>query len=289
MKLAAIMPVRNEDWVLGFSARAALRWCDLLVCLNHASTDRSRAILEELATEYPGRVLIVDHEDPEWREMEHRQWLLTIARQYDATHIALVDADEVLCGDSLPHVRAQIERLPAGRCVNVRMYCMWRGIQQYRTDPGSVWSNRRDLALAFCDAPRLAWAAAEDGYQHHARAPQHSRPVHADDLGVMHLQFADWRRLKAKHALYKVRERLAYPQRPVALIESMYNQALNEVNIEVKTTPWPWLEPYRDIVQHLNMKRVPWQEAEVQRIVRQHGAGMFAGLTLFGVDRQETR
>ena len=175
MKLAAIMPVRNEDWVLGFSARAALRWCDLLVCLNHASTDRSRAILEELATEYPGRVLIVDHEDPEWREMEHRQWLLTIARQYDATHIALVDADEVLCGDSLPHVRAQIERLPAGRCVNVRMYCMWRGIQQYRTDPGSVWSNRRDLALAFCDAPRLAWAAAEDGYQHHARAPQHSR------------------------------------------------------------------------------------------------------------------
>jgi len=285
MKLIALMPTRNEEWVLGFSARVALQWCDMLICLNHASTDGTRAILKEIAVEEPGRLLIADQPNPEWREMEHRQALLTMARQYDATHIALVDADEVLCADSLPHVRQQIESLPTGWCLNVRMHCMWRGLHQYRTDPSSVWSNRRDLALAFCDAPRLGWEPAKDGYQHHARAPQHSRPAKVEDMGVMHLQFADWRRLRAKHALYKVRERIAYPWKPLSQIESMYNLALDEAGIEVHATPDPWLLPYGSLTQHVNFRAPVWQEAEVQRIVREHGPSAFEGLTLFGVDR----
>ena len=31
MKLVGIMPVRNEDWCLDLTARAALMWCDELV------------------------------------------------------------------------------------------------------------------------------------------------------------------------------------------------------------------------------------------------------------------
>src|SRR5215475_9209519 len=105
MKLTAIMPVRNEEWILGLSARVALEWCDELVVLNHCSFDRTHAILEEISRE-TGRVRFAAHNTSQWREMEHRQQLLDIARHYEATHIALIDADEVLCADSLPGIRS---------------------------------------------------------------------------------------------------------------------------------------------------------------------------------------
>lgn len=286
MKLTAIMPVKNESWVLGFSLRVALMWCDQVVTLNHGSTDTTRQILEEIAKE-SGRVLILDSEAPGWPEMVQRQRLLDVARNYEATHIALIDADEVLCGDSLPYVRKHVEELAPGVCLNVNMYCMWRGINKYRTDAGSVWSNRRDLALAFGDAPRLEFAAAADGYQHHARAPRHSRPFRnltASPLGVMHLQFADWRRLVAKHALYKVRERIAYPNRPVDQIESMYNLAVDERGIHTEPTPYPWIAPYSELImKYLDLRAEPWQAEEVRKLVMEHGPRPFAGLNLFGV------
>ena len=36
MRLIAIMPCRNSDWILGLTARAALLWCDGIAILNHA-------------------------------------------------------------------------------------------------------------------------------------------------------------------------------------------------------------------------------------------------------------
>jgi glycosyltransferase involved in cell wall biosynthesis len=51
MKIVTIMPVRNEAWCLGLTARAALMWCDELVILDHASTDRTAEIASEIAGE----------------------------------------------------------------------------------------------------------------------------------------------------------------------------------------------------------------------------------------------
>src|SRR5258707_13829349 len=99
-KLICLMPARNESWVIGFSARAALMWCDELIILNHASTDNTGAIIQDIALE-TRRVRYMYVPDPCWTEMSHRQSLLTVARQYGATHIVLVDADEVLTGNLL--------------------------------------------------------------------------------------------------------------------------------------------------------------------------------------------
>ena len=288
MKLTAIMPVRNEQWVLGLSARACLEWCDELIVLLHRSTDRSAGILEEIRHELPAekRILSAASDDERWREMDHRQSLLTVARNGGATHIALVDADEVLCGDSLPRVRAISEALKPGECLNVRMHCMWRGLHQYRVDQSSVWSNRRDLALVFRDKPELHWTA-ENGYHHHARAPKGAKPSGDQTLGVMHLQFADWRRLTAKHALYKVRERIDYPDKPVGHIESMYNMALDEQYLETRYAPRQWTEIYRekDWLRYVDFNDTPWQEAEARRLFVGRGP-LFRGLNLFGVCAQ---
>src|SRR5437868_14507474 len=102
MKLIGMMPVRNEAWCLGLSARVALMWCDKLVIRVHSSSDGSWEIVNELVFEYPGgRVRAIQGGESEWDEMAHRQNMLNSARLRGATHLAIIDADEVLTGNLL--------------------------------------------------------------------------------------------------------------------------------------------------------------------------------------------
>lgn len=284
MKLIALMPCRSESWIIGLSLRIALLWNDEVVALNHASTDETPDILAEVAREYPGRVHVIHEPDPLWREMSHRQRLLDAARAHGATHCAIVDADEVLTGDVLPFVRDAVKSLAPGDFLRTRMFCMWRSPDQYRQDR-SIWSNRCDLALAFPVTPDLCWHTAA-GYDHHHREPYGVRGrgtfLNAPG-GVMHMQFADWQRLTAKHSLYKSVERLRWPNKPVAEIDRMYSQALDERGIGLAQAPAEWWSPYRQWLKYLDCESKPWQGAEVRRLLKLHGPETFEGLNLYGV------
>src|SRR5687768_3759320 len=111
MRLIATLPAHNEAWVIGASLRAALRWCDAVVVLLHACTDTTPAIVDAIASEHPGRVEIIWDGDAKWSEMTHRQWMLEAARDMGATHLAIVDADEILTGNLIPQIREHAERL----------------------------------------------------------------------------------------------------------------------------------------------------------------------------------
>lgn len=283
MKLIATMPVRSESWILGLSLRVVLKWCDEVIVLNHCSRDTTVDIVGEVSEEHPGRVIFIDDQNPEWSEMAHRQRLLDAARARGATHVAITDADECLTGNRLEGIRAQIASLPPGATLQVGMPAMWRGLDKYRYD-GSCWSRRYDLVLAFADRHDLCWQRT-NGYDHHQRAPRNSRVGHQSfiDGGVMHLQFASWRRLVAKHALYKIMERLKYPDKRVADIDWMYTLATNEDGIRLVDAPAEWWEPYKDLMHHADLNAVPWHEAECKRLWMEHGVDRFQGLNLFGV------
>lgn len=278
------MPVRNEDWVIGLTAQAALMWVDELMVLNHASTDGTANILTEIAREHPSRVAILSEPNPVWGEMAHRQRLLDAARMRGATHIALLDADEILASNLVGAIRPEIERVPAGHRLELSMFCMWRNLDCYRHD-ASVWSNAR-TTLAFGDTPSLCWRSA-GGYEHHHREPYGSLAwarLPRERGGVMHLQFADRRRLVAKHALYKMAEVIRWPgRRPVIATEAEYNLAINEDGLRTLPAPTEWWEGYRALMGHLHLGAEPWQEAECQKLWQEHGAAKFAGLNLFGV------
>jgi hypothetical protein len=278
------MPVRNEAWILGASLRAALAWCDEVIVLNHASTDNTEEIVCEVMEEHQGRVVLIGEPCASWSEMNHRQRLLEEARSRKATHIALVDADEILTGNLVYAIRDTIERLPAGGTAQVGMLAMWRGLDRYRVG-NSIWANRFDLTLAFRDHPSLSWQAI-DGYDHHQRAPLGSKRAfagHSMEGGVMHLQWASWRRLVAKHARYKMDERLKYPNKPTADIDAMYSLALDERGLQVAFTPPDWWASYQRLLPYIDLNAEPWQEQQCKSWMEQHGAEKFKGLDLFGV------
>ena len=98
----------------------------------------------------------------------------------------------------------------------------------------------------------------------------------------MHLQFAAERRLRAKQALYKINEILRWPERrTVAEVNAMYDQTTTPAAPEFGPAPESWWYGLGHLRSLIDLDAEPWQEAEVKRLVAEHGA--FAGLDLYGV------
>jgi len=284
MKLIGLMPARNEDWVIGLSARVALTWVDELVVLNHASTDQTGELLEAIATEYPGRLHRLCSDDLDWNEMQHRQKMLIEARKHKATHIAVIDADELLTANvDREHLRLEIEFAPA---ILLPIFNLRDSITRFHAS--GVWGDRVAFT-AFRDNPSCGWA----GDQFHKREPgrfEAKRPMQHTHGGTLHLWGASERRLIAKHALYKVTEHIRWPQKMIREIDSRYNWAIYgrpawddtplEWRFEETHLDW-WM--YGSWMQYLDVDREPWQEKEVQRLVERHGKAYFKGLDLFGL------
>ena len=292
MKLIATMPVRNEAWIIGLSARVALQWCDELCIGNHASTDRTGDILGELQFDFPGRVHVVSYPETVWTEMQHRQTLLEMARIHKATHIAIVDADEILTGNS--PARELIDAMNSAAITQLPLYNMRAEIDRFHTS--GIW-GRRWGSIAFEDDGRLYWWKPErsGAYDHHQREPKgmllsQYKPVSQGNGGIMHLWGVTERRLIAKHALYKMSERVKFPEFPVSQIDYMYSLAIHgrpphdmPAGWQYQKAPETWWAPYQNLMQYLDLKAEPWQEAECKRLIDKHGRAPFAGLDLFGV------
>jgi hypothetical protein len=285
MKLVGLMPVRNEDWCLGFTVRVALKWCDEVIVLDHASTDNTRAIIYEVLNEQEHghcKALFWMHEDdPAWNEMAHRQKMLDGARERGATHIAIIDADEFLTANLLPDIRSYVLLSAPGSLPELPGYNVREPGWQYHSN--GVWGNRW-FATAFQDSPVLNWS----GDRFHHREPMGCnwnrwRPVNQGEGGVLHLWGASERRLRAKHALYRLTERLRWPSKPTQDIERLYSLATTPREPwTFQAVPPAWIEPYADLMQYLDIDAVPWQEKEIATVLSTYGREHFAGLDLLG-------
>jgi hypothetical protein len=97
----------------------------------------------------------------------------------------------------------------------------------------------------------------------------------------MHLWGVTEERLIARHRLYRITERLRWPSKPVAEIERTYSFATDHGDPwRFNRTPDAWWAPYRERgwMQYLDLEREPWQNAEADRLIAEHGVELFKGL-----------
>lgn len=288
MNLVGMMPVRNEGWCLGVSLRVALEWCDQVIVLVHASQDETAAIATAVAQEFHPRVIVVADDQPVWDEMRHRQAMLELARAAGATHLAIIDADELLTFNLIPLIRDHIANMPAGGLFELPGYNLRGGLDQYHDN--GVWGHRV-FSMAFRDDARLNWA----GDRFHQRAPLPAgalrpwRLVPHGKGGILHLWGASEARLVAKHALYKLTERERWPNKPVREIDTLYNLAIYgdaqtpAANWRFGKTPYAWVAGYSVLIEkYLDLERQPWQLAACREILRRRPE-LAEGLDLFGL------
>lgn len=306
MKLIGLMLVKNEQWILGASLRTALQWCDEMVVVDTGSWDNSVSIISEVTSENPYRVHYsrmtptktvklrnaydgveydVEQEDLHgwWNEMDVRQHALQLGRKHGGTHFAMVDADEILTANLIPQVYSDVGKLKPGQVLDYPMLAM-RRVDAYQDD-GSIWSSVM-LSVAFADRDNLTWRPDGLGYHFHHRCPYGIETVtlkpHHDKAmgGVMHLQFSDPERLRWKHRLYKMIERLRWPDRdPVEQVNWRYNLALEPARRVVKI-PDEWYLP--EMLSRIDTAQTPWHKSECHRLWDTYGPEPFKGLDLWG-------
>jgi hypothetical protein len=250
-------------------------------------TDRSAEIAARVSKETEdGRIMfhIPENRGEKWDEMDMRQENFDVGRSMGGSHFAIIDADEIITLNLVPVVRKWLRHLAPGQILDLPMIPVW-GPGVYRDDD-SVWT-RAHLTTAFRDNPNLCWKAAADGYHHHARPPRGAsenrmRPIEKGQGGVMHMQFANRRRLLAKHVLYRMVDHLRWPEREtVEQLNAKYDQALSAPGI-LSQVPDDWLDSDTAATDWTGTGSVPWQEDEIARLLHAHGHGAFAGLDLKG-------
>lgn len=286
MKLIGLMLARNEDWVIGLSLRAALKWVDGMVILDHASTDRTKEIVEEVMGETDKPISYAEELDgSKWDEMAVRQRTLEMGRELGGTHFAIIDADEILTPNLWMITRQFIMGLREGQLFDLPMIPNWRSVGEYRDDD-SIWS-KTFITLAFKDAPSLHWKANKDGYQHHNRPPGGVQWTTVapfkdkKDGGIMHLQFTNWRRLRAKHYWYRMVEATRWPGRESnKKLNQKYNQALDETGIKLSSCPAAWLAPIKQDLPKVDLECGSWHEDEIRRLWKSNDRKVFSGLEL---------
>lgn len=287
MRLIGGMLARNEGYIIGMTARAALLWLDELVIFVHASTDNTAEIASQVAREHPGRVTILTDGDPVWREMLFRQRMLDAARVRGATHFATVDADEMMTSNLLPQIKSIIENGPRKSIFEPPWVCLAGGLDRYYA--GGKWYANW-VSVSFRDDPQFYWEA-RNGYDHHHRRPmglpmdrynpiRQSYSPEQHEGGLMHFQFVNARRLKAKQFWYQLIEKQRW-----GYVRADYAGTVEHSDPGKYATaacPGSWFTGYGDFMMHYYPDAEPWHIEEIKRIVAEN-PGITKGLDDFGL------
>src|SRR5256885_13238505 len=121
MKTIALLPVRNEAWVLPHALSCLSAFCDVILVSDQNSDDDSRAICRT----FPKVELF---ESREALVCEQARWqLLDAARDYDGHNLLWwTDADELVSPPAISrYLEASRERLSPGTVIEAHFVHPW--------------------------------------------------------------------------------------------------------------------------------------------------------------------
>jgi hypothetical protein len=279
MKIIALMPVRNEAWVLAHSLACLSAFCDIVLVNDQRSEDESR----EICRRFPKVVLL---ESPDALVCEQARWqLLDAARDYDGANLLwCTDADELMSPALVARfVAADRDALKPGTVVECRYYHLWNRADRYRLD-GSPYApswkavaRRDDRQMDFSRVRRLPL--------HEPRVPLDGAngTIRAADLPVLHLQWLLTERNQMKQAWYRCREWLD-GVKTAAEINEFYSITLPDHRIRTEAVPARWVEDvtFPDLaVDHLPS----WQERDMLAWFDARGPEFFERLEIWHIRR----
>ena len=257
MKIIALMPVRNEAWILAHSLACLSSFCDLVLVNDQNSEDESR----EICRRFPKVVLL---ESPEELICEQARWqLLDAARDYDGCNLLwCTDADELMSPVlARRFVDARRNDLPPGTVVECHYYHLWNRADRYRADGRKYAPYWKEIALR--DDRRMDFSRARRLPLHEPRVPLDGAAgrIRATDLPVLHLQWLLFERNQMKQAWYRCRELMDGARTAVAINE-LYATTLPDPAVRTEEVPASWMEGIT--LPDLAVDRIPsWQERDI--------------------------
>jgi glycosyltransferase involved in cell wall biosynthesis len=273
VRLVALMPARNEDWILDFSLSCLEGFVDDVVVLDDGSIDATPQIVSAhgavcIPGEAGGFAL-------------KRQILLDKGREIGGTHFLFLDADEVLTANLRGVLRDACAKAKPGQRLLLNWLAMWRSPFCYRYD-SSVWTNNfKDFIYVDNQVDSFDTSV----FIHEPRTPACEAMSERLSLegGVMHYQFVPWVRLLNKQAWYRCLERVKFPEKNDEEINGTYSVAVDETGLAWRPIRASWITGYT-IPAGIEDGDSSWHEREIVDLMRLHGPEKFLGLEIWHKD-----
>ncbi|HXI28978.1 MAG TPA: glycosyltransferase [Vicinamibacterales bacterium] len=276
MKVIALVPVKDEAWVLPQALAALSAFADVVIVADQNSADTSR----EICRSFPKVVLI---ESAESRTCTRARWqLLDAARGYDGCNLLWsTDADELVSPSAVSaFVERRRDALKPGTVVQCQYIHLWNGFGDYRvfdTKYGPQWKE-----LALVDDRRMDWNRANVLSLHEPRVPIDgaSGTVRADEVAVLHLQWLLGRRTQSRQAWYRCREWLDGRSAPE--INERYAATLPTPSARTSPVPDAWI---RDLTMPdlAADREESWTDRDLRRWFGEHGPEHFEPLEIWHI------
>lgn len=238
MKLIALLPFKNEAWILPAYLSSVAPVVDEIVAIDDGSTDDSRRLVEDAGAHVVDNTHSVGSG---WAEHSIRETLLRIGRERGGTHFIGLDADEALTAPAREHLRDALASLEPGGKLAMQWLTLWKSPFAYRQD-GSVWTGLfKDFA--FADIGRTSHDYAFLGV---SRTPgpnveEEWVKLPPEQGAVLHYQFVPWWRTQVKQAWYRCSELMRSPGTAYD-INLKYAATLDSPGAVVEPVPTSWLD-----------------------------------------------
>lgn len=242
MKKIAVMPVKNEEWILEYTLECASLFFDHIIVADQNSTDRT----PDICKKFP-KVVYIKNELKEYDEGKRRQLLLDAARQFPGNNfIANIAADEVFTANINSNDRFQelIKDKKPGTAFSFHWVQLWKNPSQYRDD-NSVWSNLY-RPFAFIDDRKTNY---KPGFAHLSIVPEDlvNDAIQVEDIKILHYQFVDFERMLMKQRWARLLEFGSYTQ-PTFLksiiLNNKYYITKDEQNLKLSQVKNNWIDLY---------------------------------------------
>jgi len=267
MKIIAILAVKNEEWCLEYCLKS-LSFADKIIAIDDNSTDSTLEILKR----YGCTVIPFDTEaEIGWKEYAIRSKLLDIAREYKATHIIAIDADESCSPEFQKNAYSILEKLKPGQALELE----WLNLCSKNT------YKKPEIfkVFAFCDDKTSVY---NDGFIGIPRVPQTEiKPLKITGNSlIFHFQFIDKERCEYKQVWYMISEFLK-KDRSAPRINNIYNHTKKNICEEITDTG---KQP--PSIPSINNTSI-WQKEEIFKKINEYGIQYFEPLDIWQIRELE--
>ena len=290
MKVIALLPFKNEEWILPTYLSNVLPIVDEIIALDDNSTDNSKKIMEDAGVKvHP----LKRNSDEEYgASITPRQDLLELGREAGGTHFVMLDADETFTTNFTKVARQLMEQMSPGDELWMQWLALWESWDHFRHDE-TVWSNNwKDFI--FCDDGNSQHSYNGRSLHSIGRTPGANNKqlrIPNNVGGVLHYQFSNMNLFHLKQSWYRMVEHCNYGPGHEGEINGTYAITLLGDGVGRVKCPDEWIENI-PLPENKNNFDPSWSRENLIRcdflddmlkMFDEHGAEYFKNLNIWHI------